>query len=154
MRVSERVFNIIFATVDTRVRIYIKLLCFCKVKNYSNLGAIVALRLQRKYGVFISYSTVFDSSLTLKHPASIIIGTGTKIGKNVTIFQNVTLGRSSQSLDEYPEIGDNTVIYAGAVILGGVSVGKNCIVGANAVVTRNVPDNSVAVGVPAKVISK
>lgn len=83
-----------------------------------------------------------------------MIGDGVEIGRNVTIFQNVTLGRSDAGVEAYPRIGCNTIIYSGAVIIGDVSVGENCIIGANSVVTKSVPDNCVAVGAPARVISR
>lgn len=152
--VLARIFNIAFSTVDKRVEFYIALLCWLKKRNQRILGLIVSRRLQRKYGVFLPYAANFDSSLILRHPIGIIIGEGVEIGENVTIFQNVTLGRSDTYVHAYPVIGDNTVIYAGAAVLGGVTIGKNCIVGANAVVTKDVPDGSIAVGIPARVIFK
>jgi serine O-acetyltransferase len=79
------------------------------------------------------------------------------IGENVKIFQNVTLG-GARSGDwrskSYPVIGDDTTIFAGAVVIGRITVGRNCIIGANAVVTRDVPDNATAVGIPARIIQK
>lgn len=73
------------------------------------------------------------------------------IGNNVSIGQNVTIGGTSKKY-EVPVIGDNTQLSAGAVIVGPVNVGANCVIGANAVVVNDIPDNSVAVGIPAKVI--
>ncbi len=94
--------------------------------------------------------------LFLPHPAGIVIGLP-RIGANATILQNVTIGgryRYDDPLDpnNYPVIGDDVVINAGAVVLGGIELGKGVQVGANAVVTQNVPDNATAVGVPARVI--
>lgn len=73
------------------------------------------------------------------------------IGKNVIINTGVTIGGSSKKLD-VPTIGDNCIISSGAKIIGPVKIGNNCIIGANAVVIDNIPDNCVAVGVPAKII--
>lgn len=75
------------------------------------------------------------------------------IGKNCHISQNVTLGGTS-GLYEVPVVGDNVEIGAGANIIGPVHIGNNVIIGAGAVVITNIPDNSVAVGVPAKVVKK
>jgi serine O-acetyltransferase len=76
------------------------------------------------------------------------------VGENVTIFQGVTLGAKNLdfSYDESlrPSIGDNVIIGAGAKILGGIVVGENSVIGANAVVLHNIPDHTVAYGVPAK----
>ncbi len=71
------------------------------------------------------------------------------IGKNCTIYQQVTVGNSG---GHYPTIGDNVSICAGAKVLGGVKVGNNVTIGANAVVTKDVPDNAIVAGVPARVI--
>lgn len=67
------------------------------------------------------------------------------------IFQNVTIGTSASGI---PQIGDNVILTTGCTIIGGVKIGDNVIIGANAVVTHDVTDNSIAVGIPAKVIGK
>lgn len=74
-----------------------------------------------------------------------------KIGERVIIGQNTTIGRSLDP-EDFPEIGNDVYISAGARIIGKIKVGNNVIIGANAVVNKNVPDNAVVVGVPAKVI--
>lgn len=154
MKLLKKVFHVIFATSDRRVSYYVSMLAWLKNKNMRMIGLILSRRLQRKYGVFLPYNAVFDSSLILRHPTSIIVGGGVQLGKNVILFQNVTLGRSDTNVFAYPSIGDNTIIYAGAIVLGDIKVGNNCIIAANAVVTKDVPDNSIAVGVPAKIIPR
>lgn len=72
------------------------------------------------------------------------------IGKNVTILHNVTLGRKN---DSFPIIFDNVYIGPGACVLGGIKIGKNSVIGANAVVTKDVPENAVVVGNPSKIVS-
>lgn len=152
LKFSRKVFHGLFSTSDVRVKYYLKLIYFFKTKKLPILGLIFVRSLQRNYGVYISYETEFDPTLVLKHPVGIVIGEGVIIGRDVTIFQNVTLGRGNKNINTYPQIGDGTVIYSGAVILGGIRVGNNCTIGANAVVTKDVPDNAVAVGVPARCI--
>ena len=79
-----------------------------------------------------------------------VIHQGTTIGNNVEIHQNVTLGgRNGSGL---PIIMDNVMIGAGAVVLGDIVIGKNSQIGANAVVIKDVPERSIVVGVPGKVI--
>jgi serine O-acetyltransferase len=75
-----------------------------------------------------------------------------KIGKNCTIGQGCTIGGRTGHGGP-PIIGDNVYISAGARLLGGFQVGNNVVIGANAVVIENVPDNCVVAGVPAKIIS-
>lgn len=74
------------------------------------------------------------------------------IGKECKIFQGVTVGSKwskASCLGEAPHIGNNVMIGAGAVILGDITIGDNSIIGTNAVVTHSIPENSLAVGVPA-----
>lgn len=88
----------------------------------------------------------------IPHPQCIVIGGG-KIGRNVSVFHGVTIGLKKE-LHEYPTIGDNVQIGAGSKILGKLAVGNNSRVAANAVVLNDVPDNSIAAGIPAKVIKE
>lgn len=75
------------------------------------------------------------------------------IGKNCHISQNVTLGGTSE-IYEVPILGENVNVGAGANIIGPVRIGNNVVIGAGAVVLTDIPDNCVAVGVPAKMIKK
>ena len=110
----------------------------------------------KKWGCHISYKCKIGKNIKFPHPLGIVIGDGVVIGDNVKIWQNVTIGSDGrkEGIFNYPIIGDNVKIYAGAVIIGGISVGDGAIIGANAVVLQNVPPNSIAVGIPAKIIQK
>ncbi len=91
----------------------------------------------------------------IDHATGIVIGETTVIGNDVLIYQQVTLGGVSLSKGKrHPTIGDNAVIGAGAKVLGNITIGTNAKVGANSVVIRDVPDNSTAVGIPARVSSR
>ncbi len=81
----------------------------------------------------------------------VVIHGRSKIGNRVIIGQNVTIGRALDP-EGIPNIGNNVYISAGARIVGGIEVGDNVIIGANAVVTKNIPSNSIVAGVPAKVL--
>lgn len=76
------------------------------------------------------------------------------IGKNATIYNGVTIGLQHDEDSQGPVIGDNVYIGSGAKILGKIKIGHNVSIGANAVVIRDVPDNSIAVGIPARIIAK
>jgi len=91
------------------------------------------------------------SGLFLQHGFSTIIA-AKSIGKNCWINQQVTIGYSNET--DCPIIMDNVIIHAGAKVIGDVIIGNNCIVGANAVVVKNVPPNCVVVGVPAIIVKK
>lgn len=83
------------------------------------------------------------------HPVGIVIGSEARIGRNVTIYQNVTIGRQRNATaksDDYPVLEDNVVVYAGAVIVGRTTIGAGSVVGANAVISKDVPPGSLAYG--------
>lgn len=104
----------------------------------------------------ISCKASIPSDVIFVHGQDIVIGAAVKIGNRCKIFNGVTLGNKDTEvkLNEQPCIGDNCIISTGAKILGSVTIGDNCIIGANSVVITDIPPNSVAVGVPARVLNK
>lgn len=107
-----------------------------------------------KYGISISYQTKIGSGLYIGHFGGIVINQYAVIGKNCNISHLVTLGKANRGLRKgYPVIGDNVYIGPGAKVIGNIKIGNNVAIGANCVVTKDVPDNGVVVGVPGRVIS-
>ena len=92
-----------------------------------------------------------DSGLIIQHGFATIIS-AKQIGKNCKIYQQVTIGYDHTL--QAPIIGDNVEICCGAKVIGGVTIGNNVIIGANAVVIKDVPNNCIVAGVPAKIIKK
>jgi serine O-acetyltransferase len=89
----------------------------------------------------------FVGRVYFPHPLGIVIGDTSVIGNGVTIYQNVTIGRKAKSrINENPRIGDNVVIYPGAVVIGEITIGDNSIIGANTTVTIDIPAGSTVVG--------
>lgn len=88
----------------------------------------------------------------LIHPANILIARDVEIGENCLIFHEVTLGTGTTA--GRPKVGNNVDIYVGARILGGVSIGDGSMIGANCVITADVPPGSVVVASPSRVIPK
>ena len=95
-----------------------------------------------------------NHDISFPHPIGICINGNAKIGRNCTIWQNVTIGDGFREKNgsRYPTIGDNVVIYANSVVIGGVNIGDNAIIGAGSVVVNDVPANTVVAGNPAKPI--
>lgn len=107
------------------------------------------------FGVYIGAPARIGRRLNIEHFGGIIIHGSAEIGDDCMIRQGVTLGnRYVQRASEAPRIGNGVDIGAGAKILGAVVVGNNAIIGANAVVIKDVPDDHVAVGVPARVFPR
>jgi len=90
--------------------------------------------------------------LRLIHPTNIMIGAGVEIGKDCIIFHDVTLGTGP--IPGTPKIGNNVDIYPGARVLGGIVIGDNSMIGANCVVTKDVPPDSVVVAAPGRTIPR
>ena len=82
----------------------------------------------------------------------VVIHSESVIGRNCTVGQQVTIGGGNSRYPGVPVIGDNVHMHKGAIIYGGITVGDNAEIGANAVVNKPVPDNAVVAGVPAKII--
>lgn len=116
---------------------------------------IIHMLIQRSVEIFTGISipptAAIGKGLMIEHFGGIVINSGSKIGDFCTISHCVTIGNKRPG-GKAPVIGDNVYICVGAKILGDITIGDNCIVGANAVVLENVPANSVVVGVPAKVV--
>ena len=97
-------------------------------------------------GADIHPGAEIGGGLRLTHTSGVVIGKGVKIGSDVTLLHGVTLGGSARGwfdgvfADGYPTIGDRTEIMAGAKVLGPITVGRGCFIGANAVLARDLPD--------------
>ena len=109
-------------------------------------------------GIEIHPKAKIGENLFIDHGMGVVIGETSEIGNNVTIYHMVTLGGISPSINSdnqrdskrHPTLMDNVVVGSGAQVLGPVVIGKNAKIGANAVVTKDVPENEVMVGIPAK----
>ncbi len=95
------------------------------------------------------------AGLFIDHAAGVVIGETAEVGDDVTLYQGVTLGGTSlEHGKRHPTVGDRVTIGAGAKVLGPITIGNDSRIGANAVVVKNVPANSVVVGVPGQVIAR
>ena len=106
------------------------------------------------FNCYLPYKLKLESNCVLGYGGmGIVIHENTEIGENVHISQNVTIGGTSKKI-KVPKIGNEVYIGAGAIILGPITIGNNVVVGANSVVVSDIPDNSLVVGVPSKIIKK
>jgi serine O-acetyltransferase len=106
-------------------------------------------------GIEIHPAARLKPGLFIDHGMGVVIGETAEIGENVTLLQGVTLGGTSLKREKrHPTLGDNVVVGAGAKILGAFTIGSGSRIGAGSVVVREVPPNSVVVGVPGRVTSR
>ena len=108
-----------------------------------------------KLGISIPPATSIGSGFYIGHFGGIVVSRHATIGRNCNISQGVTVGRTNRGRNKgYPTLGDNIYIGPGAVIAGNVRIGNNVAIGANCVVTMDIPDDAVVAGVPGRIISR
>lgn len=106
-------------------------------------------------GIEIHPGAKIGKNFFIDHGGGCVIGETAEIGDNVTLYQGVTLGGTSMRREKrHPTLKDNVVVGAGAKIIGPITIGNNVKIGANSVVITDVPDNSVVVGIPGRVVAR
>tara|TARA_B100000700_G_scaffold160348_1_gene177534 strand:+ start:521 stop:1099 length:579 start_codon:yes stop_codon:yes gene_type:complete len=142
----------------------VKAVFFYKIANFFSLAKfhlvakIISQLARFLTGIEIHPAAKIGKNLFIDHGMGVVIGETSDIGDNVTIYHGVTLGGISPSINSekqrntkrHPTIKDKVVIGSGAQILGPITVGINSKIGSNAVVTNDVPDNAIMVGIPAR----
>ena len=135
-----------------------KIANFFAVAKFDLIARIVSQFSRFMTGIEIHPKAKIGKNLFIDHGMGVVIGETSDIGDNVTIYHNVTLGGISPSINSenqretkrHPTLHDHVVVGSGAQVLGPIVVGKNAKIGANAVVTKDVPENGVMVGIPAR----
>ena len=131
----------------------------CKIHNAFMRKYYLAkyLKIGRIYHLDIPYSTFLNigSNFCLAHPNGITINPGASIGNNVTVFKGCTIGSvRSGKREGVPTIGDNCVLGVNSFVAGGIVIGNNVLICANSFVDFDVPDDSMVLGNPGKIIHK
>ena len=133
---------------------------FC-VAKFDLIARIISQFSRFLTGIEIHPKAKIGKNLFIDHGMGVVIGETSEIKNNVTIYHMVTLGGISPSINSnnqrnvkrHPTLEDNVVVGSGAQVLGPIIVGNNAKIGANAVVTKDVPENAVMIGIPAKNIN-
>jgi len=142
----------------------VKAIFFHRIANFfSKAGFDLIAKILSQFsrfltGIEIHPAAKIGKNFFIDHGMGVVIGETSEIEDNVTLYHSVTLGGISPSIDSgkqrgvkrHPTLKNNVVVGSGAQILGPITVGKFAKIGANAVVTRDVPEHSIMVGVPAK----
>ena len=131
---------------------------FFSVAKFDLIARIISQFSRFLTGIEIHPGARIGKNLFIDHGMGVVIGETSEIGDNVTIYHMATLGGIAPSINSndqrnikrHPTIGDESVIGSGAQVLGPITVGRCAKIGANAVVTKDVPEKAVMVGIPAK----
>ncbi|MBP3223071.1 MAG: serine O-acetyltransferase [Actinomycetaceae bacterium] len=115
------------------------------------LARLLSQAIRLVTGIEIHPGATIGKRFFIDHGMGVVIGETTEIGDDCMLYHGVTLGGSSLKAEKrHPTLGNGVVVGAGAKVLGAITLGDNARVGANAVVVRDVPANSTAIGIPAK----
>jgi len=128
---------------------------WCYSHKHYFIARWISQRAVRKTGIEIHPAAQIGHRLFIDHGAGVVVGETTVIGDDVTIYQGVTLGGTGKDTGKrHPTIGNHVTIGAGAKVLGPFTVGDNSNIAAGAVVLEEIPPDSTAVGVPARVVKR
>ena len=126
---------------------------WCHTHGLKFLARMISQLSRRRTGIEIHPGAKIGKRLVIDHGMGIVIGETAEIGDDCLIYHGVTLGGTGKDVGKrHPTIGNNVLIGAGAKVLGPFTVGNNSRIAANSVVLSEIPDDSTAVGVPARVI--
>ena len=150
--------SIILTYPGAKAVFFHKIANFFAIAKFHLVARIISQFSRFLTGIEIHPRANIGKNLFIDHGMGVVIGETSEIGDNVTIYHMATLGGISPSVNSneprnikrHPTLKDNVVVGSGAQILGPVTVGKNAKIGANAVVTKDVPEKAVMVGIPAK----
>ena len=125
------------------------------VHGFKFLGRWLSQVARDLTGIEIHPGATIGPGFFIDHGMGVVIGETAEIGADVTLYHGVTLGGTSlEKGKRHPTIGDRVVIGAGAKVLGAITIGDDSRIGANAVVVKSVPANSVVVGVPGQIVQR
>ena len=159
---AESRLGVIFLYPSFHVMIFYKIANILWRYNLRFIARLIMQIARMLTGIEIHPAAKIGSNFFMDHGLGIVIGETTEIGEDVTIYQGVTLGgvmpsiesESQRNQKRHPTIGNNVIIGSGAQILGAINVGDYARIGANSVVSKNVPSNVTVAGVPAREFSK
>ena len=130
-----------------------KIAHWCYEHDHKFLARYISQRTRHKTGIEIHPGAKIGKRLVIDHGMGIVIGETAEIGDDCLLYQGVTLGGTGKETGKrHPTIGNNVLVGSGAKVLGPSKAGDNSRVAANSVVLREIPENSTAVGSPARVV--
>jgi len=157
---AKSLLSIILTYPGVKAVFFHKISNFFYIAGFDLIARIISQTVRFFTGIEIHPGAKIGKNLFIDHGMGVVIGETSEIGDNVTIYHAVTLGGISPSINSdnqrnekrHPSIGDDVVIGSGAQIIGPIKIGNGSRIAANAVVVKDVPDNSTMVGIPAKAV--
>ena len=155
---AKSILSIILTYPGVKAVFFHRIANFFSVAKFDLIARIISQFSRFLTGIEIHPGARIGKNLFIDHGMGVVIGETSEIGDNVTIYHMATLGGIAPSINSndqrnikrHPTIGDEAVIGSGAQVLGPITVGRCAKIGANAVVTKDVPEKAVMVGIPAK----
>ena len=155
---AKSILSIILTYPGVKAVFFYRIANFFYLAKFDLISRIISQTTRFFTGIEIHPGATIGKNLFIDHGMGVVIGETSIIGNNVTIYHMATLGGIAPSINSnqqrmvkrHPTLDDYVVVGSGAQILGPVIIGANAKVGANAVVTKDVPENAVMVGIPAK----
>jgi serine O-acetyltransferase len=148
---NGKIASLLFRHMQVRAMLLFRFGAWCNHKHIRFLPLFIQRLIALFYGLEIAIGQEVGGGLYIAHPYGTVIMPD-RIGNNCSIVHNVTIGMRNES--DFPSIGDNVFIGAGARVLGGVRIGDGAKIGANAVVIKDVPPGATMVGIPARQVRK
>ena len=155
---AKSILSIILTYPGVKAVLLHRIANFFHIAGFHLIARIISQTSRFFTGIEIHPGAKIGKNLFIDHGMGVVIGETSEIGDNVTIYHMATLGGISPSINSdeqreikrHPTLMDNVIVGSGAQILGPVTIGKNAKIGANAVVTKDVPQNAIMFGIPAK----
>lgn len=148
---ARSIFQIIVLYPGVQAVFWYRIAHFIYAHHFKFIGEFIMFIVRCALNIEIHPAAIIGKRLFIDHGTGVVIGATSIIGNDVTIYHGVTLGgvgRGGITGKRHPTVEDNVTIGSGAKILGNITLGNNCIIGANAVVLKDVPPATTAVGVP------
>lgn len=141
---------LLYRNPPLRAMAWFRLGCWFKARGVPLLPGAIQRRLLRHYGLEIQVGADIGGGLYIPHPVGVVMAPR-RAGRDCSVIAAVTIGMRNEW--SFPSLGDRVFIGAGARVLGGITIGNDAVIGANAVVISDVPDGARAVGIPARISS-
>ncbi|MCD7948670.1 MAG: serine O-acetyltransferase [Erysipelotrichaceae bacterium] len=149
--------NVVINYPGVHAMFFYRITHFLWIHHFKLIARFISQIARFLTGIEIHPGAQIGKRFFIDHGMGVVIGETTIIGDNCTLYQGVTLGgvgTGEHKVKRHPTLEDNVIVFAGAKILGAVTLGENSIVGASSVVRTDVPPNCTVVGVPARIVKE